>query len=306
MKLQQALLEEIKGNLNENGFKVSTLAGSRAAELCGEIKARSAEGQIDTSVSQRYLSGIIAGPGGELRADGTLFVIAHPFPITRYTFCSDRGPRQVLVPPTYVGLLSMRDKALEQLNQVLGFAGFQARWIHLPSKLAAVRSGLAQYGRNNISYIQGLGSFYGILTFYSDFPISEDHWQPARMMERCQSCKVCLKACPVQAISSERFLIHAEKCLTFHNESDQPFPGWLDEGWHNSLVGCLHCQAKCPENRAVRGWVEDGGEFSAGETGLILQNENSSAYPEELTRKLEKFDLLEYREYLGRNLRAVL
>ena len=42
-------------------------------------------------------------------------------------------------------------------------------------KLAAVRSGLAQYGRNNICYVEGMGSFFSFHAYLTDRVFEEDH-----------------------------------------------------------------------------------------------------------------------------------
>ena len=93
------------------------------------------------------------------------------------------------------------------------------------------------------------------------------------MMDLCQKCTACLRHCPTGAITSERFLLRAERCITFHNEepSDVPFPAWLDASWHNCLVGCLHCQSICPENKDYLAWVGEGAKFSAEETALLVE-----------------------------------
>ena len=128
----------------------------------------------------------------------------------------------------------------------------------MPEKLLAVRSGLARYGKNNITYVPGMGSLHRLAVFVSDLPCVEDNWGEVKTLKTCDGCTACMDACPTGAIVSDRFLIHAERCITFHNERIEEFPEWLDSSWHNCLVGCLRCQWVCPENRDVRQWVEDG------------------------------------------------
>lgn len=50
----------------------------------------------------------------------------------------------------------------------------------------------------------------------------------------------CLIECPTGAIGKDRFLLHAERRLVFHNErpAGVPFPDWIDPAWHNALFGC--------------------------------------------------------------------
>jgi len=108
------------------------------------------------------------------------------------------------------------------------------------------------------------GQFFGLVAVYFDLPAQEDNWREPQMREICRNCSACLRHCPVSAIISERFLLRAELCITFHNEkpSDVPFLAWMDPSWHNCLMGCLHCQRVCPQNREFLHWVEERVEFS--------------------------------------------
>ena len=128
------------------------------------------------------------------------------------------------------------------------------------------------------------------------------------MMERCQTCQACLRNCPTGAITGERFLLHAERCITFHNEEpgDVPFPAWMDPSWHNCLVGCLHCQSICPENKDVLAWIEDGAEFTAHETALLLDGVSLDRLPATTAEKLQHWDLVDLVDVLPRNLKVLL
>ncbi len=105
-----------------------------------------------------------------------------------------------------------------------------------------------------------------------------------------------------------RFLLHAGRCIVFHNEkpSAVPFPSWLDPAWHNCLVGCLLCQGKCPENRDFAGACQEGATFSPGETELLLAGTSLDRMPAPLAKKLEAFDLASLLEVLPRNLKALI
>ena len=128
------------------------------------------------------------------------------------------------------------------------------------------------------------------------------------MMESCQSCSACLRNCPTGAITPERFLLRAERCIVFHNEepSDVPFPAWLDASWHNCLVGCLHCQSICPESKDFLEWVEEGTEFSAEETALLVGGVPLKQLPAAMVKKLEQSDLADMLDILPRNLKVLL
>jgi epoxyqueuosine reductase len=178
----------------------------------------------------------------------------------------------------------------------------------LPEKLLVVRSGLGAYGRNNVSYVPGLGSFYRPIVLYSDAPCPEDQWHDLQMLERCQSCVACRRACPTGAITAGRFVLRAGRCLTLHNEraTEVPFPAWIDPAAHNCLVGCLHCQRVCPENREIWSRVVDGATFTEEETALLREGVPLDQLPATTLDKLQQSGLVDLWQTLPRNLSALL
>jgi epoxyqueuosine reductase len=190
------------------------------------------------------------------------------------------------------------------LSKYLSPAGYHVAYARLPQKLLAVSCGLATYGRNNITYVEGMGSFHRLSTFYSDFPCDQYNPWELKMMDLCEECSACVRKCPTGAIPTDRFLLRAEKCITYHNEQpgDKPFPDWIDPSWHNCLIGCLHCQKICPANKQFKDWVEPGPTFNEDETKLLVSEKNMDLLSDETKKKIEDFDLKDYYELLPRNL----
>jgi epoxyqueuosine reductase len=213
-----------------------------------------------------------------------------------------------MVPPTYLRWRETDAQVENVLVEVLEPEGYGVAQANLPKKLLAVRSGLATYGRNNIAYVDGTGSFHRLVAFVSDLPCQQDEWRAPKMMERCHRCLACLRNCPTAAISDDRFLLHAERCITLHNEepSDVAFPEWFDPSWHNCLVGCLRCQRICPENKRFLDRVEEGAEFSSEETALLMEGTALDQLPAAMVEKLRQWDLIDLLDILPRNLRALL
>ena len=137
-------------------------------------------------------------------------------------------------------------------------------------------------------------------------PPDTSEWVEPQAMKQCDSCKACLKACPTGAIIPDRFLIHAERCITFHNEWSGEFPEWIDPAWHNSLVGCMKCQIVCPLNKPFAKWVEEGETFNQAETDSILNGVPLDRLPPETAHKLNRSHMAEYLDVLPRNLRILL
>jgi len=79
-------------------------------------------------------------------------------------------------------------------------------------------------------------------------------------------------------------------------------PRWIDSSWHNCLVGCLHCQRVCPENREVWPRVKEGTEFSQEETALLMEGLPFDQLPGATAEKLELLDLDAFVEIFPRNL----
>jgi epoxyqueuosine reductase len=169
-----------------------------------------------------------------------------------------------------------------------------------------VCSGLAEYGRNNICYVQGMGSFLQLIAAFSDLPCDHDPWLEPKALDRCHSCFACVRRCPTGAITKDRFLIRAERCLTYHNEAATDFPAWIDPAWHHCLIGCLRCQTVCPENKSLLGWFEDRAEFSETETNLMLQRVPLEQLPIETAAKLKSLKINEDYRLLCRNLSMIL
>jgi len=104
----------------------------------------------------------------------------------------------------------------------------------------------------------------------------------------------------------DRFLIHADHCLTYLNENKGDFPSWVTERSHNALVGCMHCQIVCPQNKNFLQLKEQTVNFSEEETSIILQKTPREHLPKTLAEKLVRLDIDEYYNLLPRNLSVLL
>jgi epoxyqueuosine reductase len=212
----------------------------------------------------------------------------------------------VVVPPTYVSYLPRTERVQAVLATWLGHEGYRLSKALLPLKTLAVRSGLADYGRNNICYVAGMGSYLQLVAAFSDLPCDGDPWREPKALDRCKSCFACLRQCPTGAISRDRFLLHAERCLTFHNEAGGEFPSWIEPSWHHCLIGCLRCQTICPENQAVREWFEDRAEFAEQETTRLMQRVPLEELPAATVAKIQSLEITADYQLLCRNLAMII
>jgi epoxyqueuosine reductase len=195
---------------------------------------------------------------------------------------------------------------LDTLAEIIGADGFTSAFARLPQKAMAVRGGLARYGRNNIGFVEGMGTFAQTTIAWSDLPAEEDPWRDPVTLPRCDKCTACVTACPTGAIGEDRILLYGERCLTHINEHEGDWPDWLPADAHHTLVGCMRCQQACPEDRAVLGSVSSGPSFTAAETASFLAATPREELGAETIAKLDSLEtFLEY-ELLCRNLAATL
>lgn len=299
------MADQIKTSLSQSGFRCKVVSIDYSAELQNELQSLQASGSLDEVLCQEYLSSFEFQPPENLPGAKSIIIVATPQPILSLIFNWKGEARAVLIPPTYNWKINEEIK--RKLEEVLSPECYSIAPARLPLKLLAMHSGLTKYGRNNISYVPGMGSFFRLHAFYTDLPTPPVEWlaEPVEL-QRCLKCTICIKECPTGAIGEDRFLLRAERCLTYHNENIRDFPDYVEPSFHNCLVGCLLCQRSCPENRKVKDWVEERERFSGEETKHIL----SDIPPEELTPatrvKLERMCLLDDMPLVRRNLRLLL
>lgn len=210
------------------------------------------------------------------------------------------------IPPVYIH----RDQQLTLIKNTVNSV-FEKNQLHswpvvLPKKMIAAMSGFGKYGRNNLFYVEGLGSCHRITVFASDLLCNDEVEVSAKLrLDRCETCGVCIKKCPFGAINKDDTKIDADKCLTFYNEMPGAFPQWISKDWHNSLVGCTRCQEHCPENRGL--WNKKKiGSFANEEVKQILENNSFETLGIELQDKLVDTNLDRYYQVLSRNISTLI
>lgn len=219
-----------------------------------------------------------------------------------------------LIPPCYGddGLCWQYEMTIENsLADYLSKSRYQVTRLSGPYKNLAARLGLGKYGRNNLIYVDGFGSYLRLIGFITDVALTPEVYPGANgatfMLENCKKCKLCTVNCPTQAIGTDRFLLHVDRCLAYHNEKVEEWPGFIKFAENRCLVGCITCQNICPYNH---GFTNIGTivaeQFNSEETGYIMGkttvNEMESA--ESVFTKLAKLGLSRYQEYILRNIRA--
>ena len=279
--------------LDETGCFARTVAVSHLSELKEDIESLNREGKLDPSLYKLYLSGFEFSPPADLPDAQTLIVVARPQPALVTVFRWEGRSIPLTVPPTYFDAQAVNDHILSTMKQALLPAEHRFVRAKLPLKTLAARSGLVSYGRNNITYLPRFGSYHRLAAFFTDLPCPEDHWQERQLMAGCDTCEACRQACPTGAISDDRLLIRAERCLTYLNEMDSavPFPQWVEPSVHHALIGCMRCQRACPYDKKVSGWSEAREEFSEDDTAYLLAGRFEGEKGKEMEARLQAIGL---------------
>lgn len=295
--------ESIYSVLRTNRFGGRIVSIGYLDALKEEIHALNNTGTLDDIFCRERLTHFqFTVPDSSLEIN-SIVITSAPQPRQRVSFLHKEKQYNLIIPPTYS---YKTDQIVESLIlDVIKPQGFNLYPARLPLKLLAAHSGLARYGKNNVAYIEEAGSFNRLKAFFSDIPVSEYGWSTYKMLNQCENCNLCISKCPTGAITPDRFMIKAERCLTFHNERLDNFPDWIEKSWHNCLIGCMNCQLICPANKIVKNWIEDSESFNEQETELIL-NGVRHELTDVIEKKLQKLDLLEDFDLIPRNLYALI
>jgi epoxyqueuosine reductase len=307
MKTDEAV-KKLQRALRTAGFRSALVSAHHLPDLESDLEDLLAQGILSRDfydeVTSRYDLHFSFAPPAHLSTAKTIIITATPQPKISVNFRSSGKAYSVIIPPTYLHDTNERVSEIVSLHS--GECGYKACDAVLPAKLLAVRSGLASYGKNNVAYIDDWGSYFRLRAFFTDMPPTVDNWQEVKMMDLCDKCETCVKKCPTGAIRPDRFLISAEKCLTFFNEGEEDFPEWIDPAWHNCIIGCMICQDVCPANKARRKWIVSGEDFSPEETLTILKGTPKDRLPPGVTEKLQRLYMLDWYDSLPRNLGVLI
>ncbi len=302
-----ALTAALHKALDAAGFVHRLADVAVAGELAAVLEDLRGTGQVTESLLAEYADSLTFSCVEEVGEPRALIVVASRSPVVKVRFHLESGPFEATIPPTYVSS-DAKERALEAMHSVLGPAGFKVGQARIPVKLLAVRTGLAQYGRNNIAYVRNLGSLVRLDAFCTDAPLQVEDYRSkgSRRLSCCPPCRNCHHVCPTGCIPYDGKVIDAGRCLTYINEHEGDWPEWVDPRGHNSLVGCMLCQEMCSANQVPLRIPKVIAEFDAEETGWILRDLPAERLPPGVRAKLVALDLEEYSTVLGRNLRALV
>jgi epoxyqueuosine reductase len=157
---------------------------------------------------------------------------------------------------------------------------------------AAVRAGIAFYGKNTMAITRRFGSWIVLGSIVTDREIEPS----PRLDAGCGECTLCIDACPTGALD-EPGVLDATKCLSYWSQAPSSIPVSLREEMGDMVYGCDICQDVCPWNRGIekrragaptppgarptvslREWLEAGGDDLVAEFDRLYVPRNDSRW----------------------------
>lgn len=304
----QAADPTILESIHAKGWAARLVPETRRFDVWNELADRHAHDEFDDGFFDERLRPFEHAIREAPEWIRSILIVAIPDPMLRIRFRWRGREIALTVPPTFLRWEAMGEPNIERVVREQAGEKIRVQPAGLPKKLLATRSGLARYGRNNITYVEGMGSYHRLCALYTDLSCDRVVWQEPTMLDACAACGACARACPTGAIDGNRFLVRAERCITFWQEkpADVAFPADLDLTWGDQFIGCMRCQDVCPQNAGVLMSEEIGPPFTEEETAALLRGSTVEDLSEETVAKLAQHDILEYLDVLPRNLRSVI
>ena len=113
-------------------------------------------------------------------------------------------------------------------------------------RAAAVRAGVAFYGKNTLAITREFGSWVVLGALVSDVDIEPS----PRLDLDCGDCRLCIDACPTGALD-EPGTLDATKCLSYWTQAPSTIPAPYRADLGEMVYGCDICQDVCPWNRSA-------------------------------------------------------
>jgi len=299
------ITKKLRTEFDKLHAKFKTVSISHLKELNTELTTWRQEGIISKKFYEQNYGLFVFQPPETVHNAHSIIIIGIPQKVTRIAFFYKGKQYQTIIPPTY-RFTQIRAKCTDILTKVFRNKGYAVDRAIVPLKLLAVRSGLGTYGKNNLCYVKGMGSYTRLEAFYTNYDFPTDDWGEKQLMTSCQSCTLCQHACPTRCIPSDRMLIHANQCLTYFNENTGDFPAAIPAQAHHALIGCMRCQLVCPQNKDYFGFTPETIIFTEEETASILQQTPRDSISHALRKKLIDLDMYEDYPELPRNIAVLI
>lgn len=163
----------------------------------------------------------------------------------------------------------------------------------------AREAGLGWIGKNSLLLTKtGSYFFIGVLIVDAKF----DYDTP--MENHCGNCRICLDACPTQAIVSSG-VVDSNRCISYQTiENKGEIPDTIAESMNGRIFGCDICQEVCPWNKKAMPHNEPN--FEPSEQLIQFAKNPSSPITEEEFSNIFRKSAVKRAKYSGllRNINA--
>jgi len=289
-------------------YKYRTFSVDHIREVNEWFDKLKSENKIsDNKIFRSYIDNFVFKPEEIMPGAKSLVIISLPQKVLSLLVNYQNKKYELLIPTGYsddgIKMSDVKDRVMSDIIKDPSKKLLER--VKLPLKTLSVKSGLAEYGKNNITYVDGYGSYHQLIGFYTN-KVLEDNWNPLKMLRECKGCSICIEKCPTKCFREGNFVIDIGKCVTLYNELPDPIPDWIDPKAHNAIVGCTKCQWDCPANAEANKRTERFAELTNEETEFLLRNLKDENIKKRLIEKLSsKFPYINDFEYVSRNFNLV-
>jgi epoxyqueuosine reductase len=303
------MLDKLKRWARDRGYLVAWGPVGLVTAVQEEVARLGASGVLEEEFYASELGSLTETEESRTRGLATVLMVIKPRPAHTVSFDLDGRRIEAILPPTYVRYRPLFEEVAADLRAG-ALRGTRVERLMAPLKPLAVRLGLVRYGRNNVTYAPGMGSYIQLLGYLTDASLPlPDGWGPHEpaLLPECEGCLACRAACPTAAIGTDRVLLHADRCLTYINETPGPWPAFVPTRAHHCLIGCLLCQRACPANSKLP-LESTGVVFSREETRALLSDTGDHLAPvwDGVRGKLARLGQPYSEPVVGRNLGALV
>ncbi len=145
----------------------------------------------------------------------------------------------------------------------------KAELAHIPARALCLKNNIGSPSRNGLLNIEQYGTRIILYTITNDFLEPEEYNEAGY---ECGSCSICVKACPMGAISDA---LDVHKCMRYHMETAM-HPDFIKEKLSH-FIGCEVCQSVCPHNKQVGIISPDDDIKSAFEINRLIEGDCKAA-----------------------------
>lgn len=179
------IFKQLEIELKKHGSKCSILSAGHIPELEAEIDLLYKNSFIEEEFYKKYLNDYFDFSIAERQSSvQSLIIIATPSPPINIKFNVNGSFYKYKIPPMYTDKKIVNGNIKNITRRLFDNNGYNTIPVVLPKKLIAVHSGLAKFGKNNICYVQGMGSYNRITLFGSDLPWGNDSWQDLKILDQ--------------------------------------------------------------------------------------------------------------------------